>query len=138
MYYLRAPLVLNTSDSWLSISNYERERSEVSGAVPLEGLRWQLEPRARRSSGGPLPWRLFNGTNNVFGKVLAGRDAPCCKCAPLSRTHYHHHHPTRTWRSPSLASHTTCHVLHMDQIHSRRARGALGGKNKQTRYMGSR
>jgi predicted GH43/DUF377 family glycosyl hydrolase len=92
VYYLHAPIVLTATDSWLLISNFGAERAEISGGQLLTDLHWRIRarnwaPSARQlqpgvdtqmpSSGGT--WILHSNSNNVFGKVRAGRDAPCCK-----------------------------------------------------------
>jgi hypothetical protein len=101
VYYLAAPVELGASDSNLTIVNYNDEVAVVSGGVALQGLDWRLlppdadgvvrhhasshverHPDVSTSVSPPTPpqkWTLYNDTNNVFGQVHAGSDAPCCK-----------------------------------------------------------
>lgn len=77
-YYVDRPIALFAEDSWLTITNFEDERVEVSGGVPLGDLEWRLQRAdttiAGSGSAGSTAWKIYNDTNNIFGEVRPGRD----------------------------------------------------------------
>jgi hypothetical protein len=79
-HFLAAPVVLAAGDSGVTFTNYGTEAPVVSGGVLLKP-RWMPQHdtpvlEATSAQQAPLPpptWQVFQDTDDVFGRALAGR-----------------------------------------------------------------